>query len=152
MSGAAVTFPAPPGPLAIDDAEMAPEEPLLHVLNAAAEAGEPVLLAARHAPSGWSTELPDLASRLRAVTAVKISQPDDDLLAALLARLCAERQLAVAEPIQAFLRAQLPRTPAAMREVAARLDRAALSAGRAVTRPLASLVVEAMADSWHTAR
>jgi len=150
IDGAAVAFPAPPGPLAIDDADAAPEEALLHVLNAAAEAGHPVLLAARSAPSGWSIDLPDLASRLRAVTAVEITPPDDELLAALLARLCAERQLAVAEPIQAFLRARLPRTPAAMREVAARLDRAALSSGRAVTRPLAALVVEAMTDSWQS--
>ena len=150
MGGATLTFPAPPGPLAIDDADTAPEQPLLHVLNAAAEAGSPVLMAARRAPSDWSIDLADLASRLRAVTAVEVAPPDDDLLAALLARLCAERQLAVAEPIQLFLRTRLPRTPAAMREVAARLDRAALSAGRAVTRPLAALVVEAMADSWHS--
>ena len=69
----------------------------------------------------------------------------------MLARLCAARQLAVAEPVQAYLRARLPRTPAAMREVAARLDRAALSAGGAVTRPLAALVVENMTDTWQSA-
>lgn len=150
VAGAVLKFPAEAGPLAIDDADDADEAALLHVLNAAAEAGSPVLLATRTPPSRLRIGLSDLASRLRATNAVEITAPDDALLAALLARLCAERQLAVAEPVQAFLLARLPRTPAAMREISARLDRAALSAGRAVTRALAAAVVEEMTVLWQT--
>ena len=121
--------PAPPDrPVAIDDADAAAELPLLHLLNACAEAGRPLLLAARTPPARWPTGLADLASRLRALTIAEIRAPDDGLLRALLARLLAERQLAVTEPVQDWLRLRLPRTPAAMREAAARLDRAALVA------------------------
>ncbi len=126
--------PAPPDrPVAIDDADAAAELPLLHLLNACAEAGRPLLLAARTPPARWPTGLADLASRLRALTIAEIRAPDDGLLRALLARLLAERQLAVTEPVQDWLRLRLPRTPAAMREAAARLDRTALVAGRRVT-------------------
>ncbi len=139
--------PEPPDrPLAIDDADAAAERPLLHLLNAAAEAGLPVLLAARTPPARWAAALPDLASRLRAMTATEIRPPDDDLLRALLTRLLSERQLAVPEAVQDWLRLRLPRTPAAMREAAARLDRTALVAGRRVTRAIAADVARAMAD------
>jgi chromosomal replication initiation ATPase DnaA len=133
-------------PVAVDDADTAADLPLLHLLNASAEAGQPVLLAARTPPSRWDAALPDLISRLRATNAVEINQPEESLLRALLARLLYERQLAVAEPIQDWLRLRLPRTPAAMREVAARLDRAALVSGGRVTRATASQVVAAMSD------
>lgn len=137
--------PAPPErPLAIDDADTAAERPLLHALNAAAEAGQPVLLAARAAPARWPTALPDLASRLRAIAAVEIRPPEESLLHALLARLLAERQLAVEPAVQDWLSLRLPRTAAAMREAAARLDRAALVAGRRVSLAIARDVLAAM--------
>jgi chromosomal replication initiation ATPase DnaA len=88
--------------------------------------------------------LPDLASRLRGIASVEIRVPDDSLLRSLLARLLADRQLAVPEAVQDWLCRRLPRTPAAMREAAARLDRAALIAGRRVTRAIAAEVIRHM--------
>jgi chromosomal replication initiation ATPase DnaA len=149
LTGAALPrAPEPPdGPIAVDEADAAAELALLHLLNAWAEAGLPVLLAARAPPARWTVALPDLASRLRAITAVDIRPPDDSLLRSLLARLLADRQLAVAEPVQEFLCRRLPRTPAAVREAAARLDRAALVAGRRVTRVIAADVLASMAET-----
>ena len=143
--------PPPAQPLAVDDADAAPERPLLHLLNAAGEHGRPVLLAARTPPARWATRLPDLASRLRAITAVGIGPADETLLRTLLVRLLAERQLVVTAPVQAWLLAHLPRTPGALREAVARLDRAALSSGRPITRPFAAdvlcnLIVTEMED------
>lgn len=129
------------GGIAVDDADIAAEEPLLHLLNAAAEARLPVLLAGRAAPARWPTELPDLASRLRAIVAAELHVPGDDMLRALLARLLSDRQLAVSEPLQDWLLLRLPRDPAALREAAARLDRAALAQGGRVTRPVAATVL-----------
>ncbi len=137
---------APATPLAIDDADAAPERPLLHLLNAAAEAGLPTLLAGRAAPARWPVALPDLASRLRACVACEIRPAEDSLLRALLARLLAERQLAVPAPLQYWLLARLPRTPAAIREAAARLDRMALAAGGRVTRGVAAAVLDGLTD------
>jgi chromosomal replication initiation ATPase DnaA len=139
LAGAGLGATAPPSrPLAIDDADTAAERPLLHLLNAAAEARQPVLLAAREPPGRWQGAIPDLASRLRAITAIRIGPADETLLRTLLVRLLAERQLVVAASVQAWLLARLPRTPGALREAVARLDRAALVAGRPITRAFAA--------------
>ncbi|MBL6453821.1 chromosomal replication initiator DnaA [Belnapia sp. T6] len=133
----------PPGPgLGLDDADCAAEErALLHLLNLCAERGQLVLLAGREAPARWPVALPDLRSRLRAMPAVGIRPPGDALLAALLRRDFARRQLRVEEGVQAWLLARLPREAAAVAEAAARLDRAALAAGGRVTRALARSVL-----------
>jgi len=123
--------------LAIDDADAAAEEAaLLHMLNAAAEARQRVLLTARTPPTRWPIRLPDLASRLRATTAVQLRPPEDSLLDALFARLLAERQLAVPAELQDWARRRLPRTPAKIRDAASRIDRAALEKGTRVTRQM----------------
>jgi chromosomal replication initiation ATPase DnaA len=127
--------------LAIDDAEAADPEALLHSLNAAAEARMPVLLAGRAPPARWDFALPDLTSRLRALTSVALQAPDDSLLRALLARLLADRQMVVSEAVQDFLLARLPRTGDAVRQAAALLDQASLAAGGRVTRAMAADVL-----------
>lgn len=133
------------GGIAIDDADLAGDAPaLLHALNAVHEAGLPVLLAARAAPARWEVALPDLRSRLRAMQAVELGRPDDALLRTLLLRLLAERQLAVAPPVVDWLLQRLPRTAAAMRELARRLDERALASGRGVGRALAARVLGEM--------
>ncbi len=137
----------PRGPVAVDDADLVTDEhALLHLLNAAAEACHPVLLAAQAPPARWTTGLPDLASRLRATAAVELRPSDDAFLRTLLARLLSDRQLIVLDAVQDWLLARLPRTPRAMREAAARLDCAALAAGAPVTRALAAA---ALADMIH---
>jgi chromosomal replication initiation ATPase DnaA len=76
------------GPVAIDDADITPDpRALLHLLNSTAEAGHPALLTARLAPARQPIKLADLASRLRAASAVEIRAPEDELLAQLLTRL-----------------------------------------------------------------
>lgn len=137
-------LPKPPcgGGMAVDDADRpADEEALLHLLNAAAEAGVPVLMAARQPPARWALRLPDLLSRVRGAAAVRIGEPEDELLRALLARLLSARQLAVSAETQAWLLRRLPRTAGAVREAAALLDREALSKGGAVTRAIAARVL-----------
>jgi chromosomal replication initiation ATPase DnaA len=140
--------PPPEAPaLAVDDADTVPDaRALLHLLNAAAENGQPVLLSARSTPAAWPVALPDLASRVRAITSVALGLPDDDLLRPLWARLLAERQLRVPEKMQAYMLARLPRTGGALREAAARLDRLSLAQGGTVGRALAARVVEDMTE------
>jgi len=136
-----------PWALAVDDADLAADETaLLHLLNAAAEGGRPVLLAGREPPSRWPATLPDLVSRLRATVAAGVEPPGDALLRVLLARLLSERQVEVPHPVQDWLLLRLPRTAAAVREAAVRLDRVALARGGAVTRALAAEVLAGLAD------
>ncbi|MXP62313.1 chromosomal replication initiator DnaA [Roseomonas sp. M0104] len=138
LSGPALRGVPEPAPTALDDADAVAEEAaLFHLINACAAQGLPLLLAGRAPPARWNVALPDLASRLRATAAVGIAEPSEGLLATLLARHFAERQLHVPEAVQDWLLARLPREAAAIADAAARLDRAALAAGGAVTRGLA---------------
>jgi chromosomal replication initiation ATPase DnaA len=136
------------GGIAVDEADATVHEAaMLHLLNAAREAGLPVLMAGRVPPSRWQTRLPDLASRLRAVSAVEIGAPDDELLRALLIRLINERQLLVSEVVHEWLLRRLPRTPGALRDAVARLDEVALAGGSAITRTLAASALADMIGS-----
>jgi chromosomal replication initiation ATPase DnaA len=130
--------------IGIDEADQVAEAAgLLHALNAAAERGMPVLLAARAAPARWGFGLPDLVSRLRATTAVELLAPEDGLLRALLARLLADRQMRVPERWQEFLLARLPRTGGALRAAVRLLDARSMEVGGGVGLEVMRRVVEA---------
>jgi len=123
--------------IAIDDADRASEIALLHLFNSCAEAGAGLLVVARSAPAAWSIALPDLASRLRAAPAVGIAPPDDPLIAAVLVKHFADRQLRVAPAVIAYLVRRMERSFAAAAALAARLDRLALAEGRSIGLALA---------------
>jgi chromosomal replication initiation ATPase DnaA len=128
--------------IALDDADEATDEAaLFHLLNAASEARLPLLLASRIAPARWQVTLPDLASRLRAITAVQIGAPDDALLGALLPRLLADRLIRLPEPVLNWLLEHLPRTAAALNEAVARLDAVSLEHHRDITLPMVRAVL-----------
>ena len=132
----------PQGPVAIDDADLAPDPTsLLHLLNAAREESMPVLLAARRPPSRMGYKLADLTSRLRASASVEIRAPEDALLDALLTRLAAARQLSLPSAVHNMLRWYLPRAPGFYREAIARLDRLAMDRGAKITRAMATEII-----------
>ncbi|HJN03521.1 MAG TPA: DNA replication protein [Alphaproteobacteria bacterium] len=131
------TVPPAAGSLAIEDADTTVDErALLHTLNAVREAGGSILLTGKTPPAQWRVGLPDLDSRLRAANTCGIGAPDDALLAAVLVKLFAERQITVAEAVILYLLPRIERSFDAARACVAALDRHALQAGRAVTVPL----------------
>lgn len=127
--------------VAIDDAERTDERLLLHLYNACREYGGAVLLTAALPPADWPIALPDLRSRLLANPAVAVGAPDETLLAAVLVKHFADRQLRVLPEVLAYLVPRLERSFAAAAAAVARLDAAALATGRAVTVPLARRVL-----------
>ncbi len=121
----------------IDPAEnLADETALFHLINALGEARGGLLLAARQPPARWPVALPDLRSRLAALPAVGIGQPDDSLMAAVLVKLFADRQLRVEQEVIAYLLPRIERSFEAARQLVAAADAASLAHARAVTIPL----------------
>jgi chromosomal replication initiation ATPase DnaA len=96
-------------------------------LFAMLERGTPLLLTGRGAPSTWPVELPDLASRFRALVAFELGGADEALLMALAVKLFADRQVQVPEAVITELVQQLERSPAAIRDFIAKADATALS-------------------------
>lgn len=124
--------------------DFADENALFHLWNLTKETGRSLLLAGREAPARLSIRLPDLRSRLSATPAVGIGAPDDSLLAALLVKQFADRQLRVGEDVVAYILGRMERSFAAARAVVEALDNASLAERRAITVPLARAVLEGM--------
>jgi chromosomal replication initiation ATPase DnaA len=82
--------------------------------------------------------LRDLRSRLRALPAVALDEPDDELFRALIIKYCADRQMSVDEAVVSYLTTRIERSYAAARQAVALLDAEALRQGRPVTRALAA--------------
>jgi chromosomal replication initiation ATPase DnaA len=118
--------------VAVDKADAAPERALLHLHNCCRETGAGLLIVAREPPSRWTIALPDLASRLRAMLAVGIEPPDDALLAGLLVKHFADRQIRVSPAVIGFAVRRIERSFAAAVSLVEALDRAALGAGRSI--------------------
>jgi chromosomal replication initiation ATPase DnaA len=120
------------------DADGLDERALFHLINIAREEGAYVLITGRTAPGALALEIPDLASRLRAVPVVALSPPDDTLLRALIVKLGADRQVVMDEALVTYLVNRIERSFAAARGAVARLDEEGLRQQRPVTKSLAA--------------
>ncbi|MBS4048682.1 MAG: hypothetical protein KG075_20230 [Alphaproteobacteria bacterium] len=135
-------------PLALDDADReADPVALFHLINLMRERRHALLLTGSAAPAHWSYTLPDLMSRLKAMPAERIAEPDDALLSAVLVKLFADRQLQVGEDVVKYLAARIERSCRAARDWVAVLDAAALAENRAVTVVLARRLLEESATN-----
>ena len=115
---------------------------LFHLHNLLAGASRPLLLTADGPPRAWGLTLPDLASRMEAAPVARLAAPDDAALAAVIVKLFADRQLVVAPAVVTYLLTRMDRSFAAARALVAELDSAALARGSAITRPLATEVMD----------
>lgn len=118
------------------------ERAMLHLYNMLGERRGHALAAARTAPGHWNVALPDLRSRLAAAASVAIEAPDDALLAAVLGKLFADRQLRVPPGLIDYLVSRGERSLEAAGCVVDALDRAALVEQRALSISLAREVLE----------
>jgi chromosomal replication initiation ATPase DnaA len=114
------------------------ERALFHLINLAKEERAYVLLTSRLAPAGFPVAIRDLASRLRAVPAVALAPPDDDLLRLLIVKLAVDRQIHVDDPLVNYLANRIERSFAAAHAAVVRLDEEAMRQHRPVTRALAA--------------
>lgn len=138
-------------PVVLEDAESVAgdaraETALFHLHNRLAERRLPLLMTAASPPRDWGLRLPDLASRMQATAVTRLDRPDDALLSAVLIKLFADRQIAVAPALIGWLVARMDRSLAAARDLVGRLDAAALARGGPVSRALAQQVLAESED------
>lgn len=137
---------APGRPVLIDALEPGgfDQTALFHLINAVRQEGAFLLMTSRRFPSAWGVTLPDLTSRLRAATLVEIGEPDDLLLAGVITKLFADRQVEVESHVVRYLIARIERSLSTAGRVVERLDRAALERKAPITRALAAEIVGAL--------
>ena len=130
------------GSVLMEDADRAHPDTLFHLINMAA-AGGGVLLTARTHPKSWSSELPDLRSRLNALPVAEIGEPDDTVLEGVLRKFFRERNIKPYDDVYPYLMRRIERSVRVAREIVARLDDAADAEHREITRGLAKQILEA---------
>jgi chromosomal replication initiation ATPase DnaA len=129
-------------PICLDiNGELDDEEALFHLVNWVKEHDTSLLITALDPPNGWHIKLPDLRSRLLAAHLVTLGVPDDNLLAAVMVKHFADRQISITEDVLRYLMPRIERSFASVSDIVERLDDASLSEGRAVTIPLAKRVL-----------
>jgi chromosomal replication initiation ATPase DnaA len=127
--------------LAAEPADEAGQEVLFHLCNRLLAGGGGLMVTGREPPAQWGLTLPDLASRLGTAAVARLEAPDDALLAAVLVKLFADRQVAVGPELIEYLLPRMERSFAGADAVVARLDQAALASRRTVTPRLAAEVL-----------
>jgi chromosomal replication initiation ATPase DnaA len=83
-------------------------------------------------------------SRLKAAATVEIHEPDDLLLAGVITKLFADRQIEVDANVVQFLVRRIERSLSTAIRIVDRLDRAALEQKTRITRSLAADVIDAI--------
>src|SRR3546814_1344425 len=94
----------------IDGHASVAEEEMFHAWNAAQASGTPLLIIADAPPSDWNVALPDLRSRLAAVPVLAIGEPDDCLARDLIEALFAQRGVALAPGVAAYIVPRMERS------------------------------------------
>ena len=130
-------------PVLVEDADRSPcAEGLFHLINIAARDGGGLLLTARTRPAAWSTDLPDLRSRLNALPVALIEAPDDAVLEGVLRRFFRDRHIRPPEQVYPYLLARMNRSIPDAEEVVRALDVAGDAGFRPVTRVLARQILD----------
>ena len=130
----------------IEEADRFDEERLFHALTAAPTSGG-LLLTSRRRPVAWIAKLPDLRSRLNAISVAELHEPDDALLEQVILKLFRERNIRPADDVLPYMLRRIERAVPAARDLVDRIDEAADELGRPVTRALVRQILEIEADT-----
>lgn len=130
-------------PVAIDRADKVEnDDNLLSLINLSASHGGTLLLTGRQPPARWRARLPDLQSRLSAMTLLELGPPDDEMLRIRLRAAMKRRYLKLPEAVEDYVIMRLERSYAAIESFVKELHE--LSDEREVTIPLAREILDEM--------
>lgn len=117
------------------------EEALFHLMNGVNQRQGFLLMTSHSSPRDWDLILPDLATRLRAVSCISIEAPDETLISGVLLKQFMDRQLNVAPEVISYLMKNMERSFSAVSFVTKRSDEISLAEKRAITIPLVKQVL-----------
>jgi chromosomal replication initiation ATPase DnaA len=131
--------------LVIDDADQFGDEAhLALLLDMVRTGGGALLLVAKEPPRSWPMGLKDLRSRLAAVPVERLEEPDQDLLAGVLARLCKARFIKLSDKAATYLTLHMERSFAAAHAVADAIDREHVRGSREIPVAVAVRALRSM--------
>ncbi|UXM96293.1 DnaA/Hda family protein [Bartonella sp. HY329] len=138
-------------PILIEDMEpnSFDETALFHLINTIRQTRienkqSSLLMTSHLRPIDWRVALPDLASRLNAVSLIELSPPDEMLLSAVITKLFADRQLNIDASLIPFIASRIERSLAAAAKFVALTDAMALEEKSRINRSLIANVLTKM--------
>jgi chromosomal replication initiation ATPase DnaA len=141
------------GAFVLDDADrVVGGAALFHLINFVNQTSGWLLMTGQEAPPRWRTSVPDLHSRLTAVPGAALEAPDEALLARVLLKLFADRQLKLPEALIGYLVPRLERSFAEAERIVVLIDELALQQKRNISveigaQALRQLEAERSADN-----
>lgn len=135
------------GPFLIEDADDWPDqEALFHLINRAPLEGG-LLFTSRQRPVAWRVKVPDLRSRLNAITVAELDEPDDDVLGQVILKLFRERNIRPTDDVLPYLLRRIERSIPAARDLVTLIDETADAEQRPVSRALVRQILEIEAET-----
>lgn len=125
---------APGSAFLLDDADRSEcGAALFHLINFVNQTSGWLLMTGQEAPQRWVTTVPDLHSRLTAVPGAQLEAPDEALIARVLLKLFADRQLKLPEALIDYLAPRLRRSFAEAERIVVLIDTLALQQKRNIS-------------------
>ena len=117
------------------------EEGIFHLLVKFQNSESKILFTACENLPLWNIKLPDLSSRLKTLSVVKIENPDDQLFLNLIVKFFSEKQLNVSPPVVNYIASRIERTYLSAQNVVNMIDSKALKEKRELTLALVKSVL-----------
>lgn len=132
-----------PGNWLVEDLEtLTNMRALFHLYNATRESGAWLLMTSHKPPAQLSITLPDLSSRLLATPLAIIHNADDIVLAGVMRKQFADRQLKVEEDVITYLLPRMERSLSQIQSLVTKIDEAALQTHSNITVPFVRKLLE----------
>lgn len=122
------------------------EEAMFHLFNLYRDQGGYILFTSAVAPARIPFKLPDLSSRMKMLPAIGISEPDDELLSALIIKLFMDRQITVSREIVNYILVNMQRSFHYAHKLVEEIDNVSLSYKRAITLPIVKEAINNLAQ------
>ncbi len=129
----------------IDNADKLDEAELFHHWNRVQESGRPLLIIANAADGSWNIALPDLASRMAAALHLEIGEPDDAMMAELIAVHAEMLGLALGPDAASYLVPRVERSHLEVERLVGTIDRLSLERKQAPSLAIWREAIEELA-------
>ncbi len=126
----------------VEDADRSVSEELLFHLVNRVDAGATLLITGRTPPGSWPARLPDLRSRLKAMTVAPLETPDDAVLLGVMEKLFIERNIRPKPDVAAYAIKRIERSVPGVQDLVKRIDEWAGAEKREVTLTLVRRILQ----------
>lgn len=118
------------------------EENILHIFNSLSANAGKILFTSSKFPKFWSISLKDLLSRLMSLTILELNMPDDNLLAAVMAKQFLDRQIKVDDDVLTYAISRMERSFLFAKNLVEALDIEALKMKKPIKKKMVNEIIK----------